>query len=155
MIGIYPYATFPEYCAAKAAAHQWVKTMGPELKLKDNVTLNCVMPGAVDTGAMPDFSRAFLPEQMTLRSNLMAGYDTFLDDHSKTGKTMEAAHNELIEWGDPGNRSGAFAQRTRAVFEPWFELIHGEKSYLPGAITDYPCGNLEASVDDAVDKLDD
>ncbi|CAO2648768.1 Nn.00g097170.m01.CDS01 [Neocucurbitaria sp. VM-36] len=86
--------------------------------------------------AMPGFSKAFLREQMTLRSNLFAGYDTFLDDetNSRSGETLEAAHDKLINWGHPGYKSGAFAKRTEAVFEPWFELMHGERSELPGAL---------------------
>ena len=140
MIGIYPCQTFPEYCAAKAATHQWVKTMGPILQRKENITINCVMPGGIETPAMPGFSKAFLPEQMTLRSTLFAGYDTFLDDgeNSRTGETLEAAHNKVISWGHPGYKSGAFAKRTEAVFEPWFELMHGERSELPGALQEWP-----------------
>jgi NAD(P)-dependent dehydrogenase (short-subunit alcohol dehydrogenase family) len=140
MIGIYPCQTFPEYCAAKAATHQWVKTMGPILQLKENITINCVMPGGIETAAMPDFSKAFLPEQMTLRSTLLSGYDVFLDDveNTKTGQTLEAAHDKLVDWGHPGYKSGAFAKRTEAVFEPWFEMMHGERSELPRALQDYP-----------------
>jgi NAD(P)-dependent dehydrogenase (short-subunit alcohol dehydrogenase family) len=140
MIGIYPCQTFPEYCAAKAATHQWVKTMGPILKIKENITINCVMPGGIETPAMPGFDKAFLPHQMTLRSILIAGYDVYLDDadNIKTGETIEAAHDKLINWGHPGYKSGAFSKRTEAVFEPWFELVHGERSELPGAIPDWP-----------------
>lgn len=145
MLGIYPCQTFPEYCAAKAATHQWVKTTGPVLKLKDNITVNCVMPGGIETPAMPGFSRAFRPEQMTLRSTLVSAYDVFLDDadNVKSGQTIEAAHNKLIDWGHPGYKSGSFAKRTEAVFEPWFELVHGEKSTLPGAIEDWPSMNTK------------
>jgi NAD(P)-dependent dehydrogenase (short-subunit alcohol dehydrogenase family) len=140
MIGIYPCQTFPEYCAAKAAVHQWVKTMGPITKVKENITINCIMPGGIQTPAMPDFDKAFLPDQMTKRSTLFSGFDTFLDDkeNTKTGQTLEAAHDTLIEWGQPPYKSGAFAKRTEAVFEPWFAQIHGERSDLPGAIPDYP-----------------
>ncbi len=140
MIGIYPCQTFPEYCAAKAATHQWVKTIGPILKLKENISVNCVMPGGIETPAMPGFSKAFRPEQMTLRSTLISGYDVFLNDaeNTKTGQLIETAHDTLIEWGHPGYKSGAFAKRTEAVFEPWFELVHGERSELPGAIQDWP-----------------
>lgn len=63
MIGVHPCPTFPEYCATKAGAHQWVRTMAPVLKKQENITINCVMPGAYDTPAMPGFSVAFLPEQ--------------------------------------------------------------------------------------------
>jgi NAD(P)-dependent dehydrogenase (short-subunit alcohol dehydrogenase family) len=140
MIGIYPCPTLPEYCAAKAAMHQWVKTVGPILQLKENITVNCVMPGGIETPAMPGFSKAFLPEQMTLRSTLFSGYDVFLDDmdNIKTGQTLEAAHDKLINWGHSGYKSGAFAKRTEAVFEPWFEMIHGERSELHSAIQDWP-----------------
>ncbi|KAF1837685.1 NAD(P)-binding protein [Decorospora gaudefroyi] len=140
LIGIYPCQTFPEYCAAKAATHQWVKTVGPILQVKENITVNCVMPGGIETPAMPGFSEAFRPEQMTLRSNLIAGYDVFLDDaeNVKTGQLIETAHDKLFEWGHPGYKSGAFARRTEAVFEPWFKLVHGETSGLPGTIPDWP-----------------
>jgi NAD(P)-dependent dehydrogenase (short-subunit alcohol dehydrogenase family) len=140
MIGIYPCPTFPEYCAAKAATHQWVKTIGPILQIKENITVNCVMPGGIETPAMPDFGKAFLPEQMTLRSNLIFGYDVFLSDYdnTKTGQTLKAAHDKLIEWGHPGYKSGTFAKRTEAVFEPWFERMHGERSGLLDAIQNWP-----------------
>lgn len=140
MIGIYPCATFPEYCGAKAAVHQYVKTVGPVILKKDNITMNCVMPGGIETPAMPDFSTAFLPEHMTLRSNLISGYDRYLDDAENTisGQCIEAAHDELLEWGHPGYKSGAFAKRTEKVYEPWFELVHGERSGLAGTMQGPP-----------------
>jgi NAD(P)-dependent dehydrogenase (short-subunit alcohol dehydrogenase family) len=120
-----------------------VKTMGPILQLKENITINCVMPGAIETPAMPGFSKAFLPKQMTLKSTLISGYDVFLKDtkNIKSGATLEAAHDMLLDWGHPGYKSGAFAKRTEAVFEPWFELMHGERSGLPGALRDWPDGS--------------
>lgn len=62
MIGVHPCPTFPEYCGSKAAVHQYARAVAPML-IQENVTINVVMPGAVDTSAMPDFSTAFLPEQ--------------------------------------------------------------------------------------------
>ncbi|KAJ8112812.1 hypothetical protein OPT61_g4907 [Boeremia exigua] len=140
MIGIYPNPTFPEYCSAKAAAHHWIKTTGPILKLKENVTLNCVMPGAVNTPIAKGFSEAFFPRQMTTKSQLLSAYDLFLEDteNDRSGQTIEAAHNKLIDWGHPEYKSGPFAKRTDTVFEPWFETMHGEKSGLPGTILDWP-----------------
>jgi NAD(P)-dependent dehydrogenase (short-subunit alcohol dehydrogenase family) len=140
MIGIYPCQTFPQYCAAKAALHQWVKTMGPILQKKEGITVNCVMPGSIATPAMPNFNKAFRPEEMTLKSTLLSGYDRFLDDedNTRTGETIEAAHEKLINWGHPGYKSGAFAMRTEAVFEPWFQMVHGEKSEMPNALLDWP-----------------
>jgi NAD(P)-dependent dehydrogenase (short-subunit alcohol dehydrogenase family) len=63
MIGVHPCGTFPEYSSAKAGVHHFVRVMAPLLKLKEDITINCVMPGAVDTPAMPDFSTAFLYPQ--------------------------------------------------------------------------------------------
>jgi NAD(P)-dependent dehydrogenase (short-subunit alcohol dehydrogenase family) len=140
MIGVYPCPTFPEYCAAKAGVHQWVRTMAPVLALKENITINCIMPGGVDTAAMPDFSTAFRPEHLTLRTNLISGYDVFLDDadNTRTGETLEAAHDTLISWGKPEFKSGAFAKRTERVYDPWFAFIHGETSDLPDAMKGPP-----------------
>lgn len=140
LIGIYPCATFPEYCAAKAAVHQWVRTTGPVLQKKENITINCIMPGGIETPAMPDFRDAFLPEQMSLRSTLISGYDLFLDDegNTKTGQNIEVAHDKLMPWGHPEYKSGAFAKRTEKVYEPWFRTFHKEKSELPGALQGPP-----------------
>lgn len=140
MIGIYPNQTFPEYCSAKAATHQWVKTTGPILKLKENITVNCVMPGGVETPIAKGFSKAFFPEQMTSKSQLLSAYDLFLEDteNTRSGQTIEAAHDKLVDWGHPEYKSGPFAKRTDTVFEPWFEQMHGEKSGLPGTLLDWP-----------------
>ncbi|KAF2684447.1 NAD(P)-binding protein [Lentithecium fluviatile CBS 122367] len=145
LIGILSYQTFPEYCAAKATMHHRVRTMGPILRQREGITINCVMPGGIETPAMPVFSKAFRPEQMTLKSTLLSAYDAFLDDaaHMKTGQLVEAAHEKLIEWGHPGYKSGAFAKRTEAVFEPWFELMHGERSGIAGTLPDWPDQNLK------------
>ncbi|KAH7111781.1 hypothetical protein B0J11DRAFT_498565 [Dendryphion nanum] len=147
MIGVYPCATFPEYCSAKAAIHQWVKTTGFLLQKKENITINCIMPGPVNTTAMPDFSEAFLPEHLTLKSNLIAGYDIFLDDadNKRTGETLEAAHDEIISWGHPEYKSGEIARRYEKVYEPWFQMLHGEKSGVPGAIENPPGREVEAT----------
>lgn len=105
-----------------------------------NSRIQSRMPVQYSTRAMPGFSQAFLPEQMTLRSTLLAGYDVFVQDREnvRTGETLEAAHDKLIDWGHPGYKSGAFSKRTEAVFEPWFAMMHGEKSDLPDAIQDWP-----------------
>jgi NAD(P)-dependent dehydrogenase (short-subunit alcohol dehydrogenase family) len=140
MIGIYPNQTFPEYCSAKAATHQWVKTIGPILKVKENITVNCVMPGAVETPIAKGFSKAFFPEQMTSKSQLLSAYDLFLEDTRNTmsGQMIEATNKKLVDWGHPEYKSGPFAKRTDAVFEPWFETMHGEKSGLPGTLPEWP-----------------
>lgn len=139
-LGIYPCATFPEYCAAKAAVHQWVRTTGQILYKKEGITINCVMSGPIETPVMPGFSDAFLPEHMTLRSTLIAGYDLFLDDgeNVRTGQLIEAAQKTLVPWGHPEYKSGAFAKRSEKIYDPWFSLLHGERSEIPGAMEGPP-----------------
>ncbi|PVI05357.1 NAD(P)-binding protein [Periconia macrospinosa] len=143
MIG--PCSTFPEYSTAKAGLHHWVKTVSPILLEKENIVINCVMPGAIETGSIPGFSDAFRPEHMTLQSNLLAGYERYIEDTTgKTGETIEAAHDTLIEWGHPGYKSGGFGQRTEKVYDPWFEALHGEKSGLTSAIAGPPTERIIA-----------
>lgn len=141
LVGIYPCATFPEYCSAKAAAHQWVRTVGPVLRAKDGITLNCVMPGGIETDAMPGFSVAFRPEQMTGRETLFAAFDRFVghdQEFARSGELVEAAHDRVVEWGHPPYKSGPFARRTEKVYEPWFKMLHGEESGLTGTLRGPP-----------------
>lgn len=63
MIGLHPCPTFPEYCSVKAATIHWTRTIAPILLKKEKITINIVLPGAVDTPIKPGFSTAFLPEQ--------------------------------------------------------------------------------------------
>jgi hypothetical protein len=75
------------------------KTMGPIVQIKEIITVNCVMPRGIKTPVMPDFGKASLSEQMTPKSNLVSGYDVFLNNHQniETGQTLEVAHDKLIE----------------------------------------------------------
>jgi NAD(P)-dependent dehydrogenase (short-subunit alcohol dehydrogenase family) len=140
LAGIYPIPTFPEYSSAKAAVHHWVRTMGAIMRLKDNITVNCVVPGAIKTSIRDDFLVAFRPEQMSKKETLLEAYDMFIEDPDNvhTGKLVEIAHDRMIEWGHPPYKSGAFARRTEKVYEPWFEMIHGERSGLPEALKEPP-----------------
>ncbi|KAJ8113093.1 hypothetical protein OPT61_g4700 [Boeremia exigua] len=140
MLGVYSCATFPEYNAAKSAVHQWVRTLGPVLQRKENITINCIMPGPIETPVMPGLNEAFLPEHMTLKTTLIAGYDRFLDNenNTETGNLIETAHKDLIPWGPPGYKSGAMAKRAEKVYEPWFAMIHGEQSGIPGSLLGPP-----------------
>ncbi|KAH6684933.1 hypothetical protein F5X68DRAFT_21217 [Plectosphaerella plurivora] len=138
MIGVHPGPTFPEYSSAKAAVHHWARTMAPLLKQKDNITINVVMPGAVDTPAMPNFSDAFAPEFLTLMPVLIAAYDMFFDDkaNERTGELIEVAHDKHFSYEIPEYKGKAVSHRNTLPYEEWFAYIHGEKSGLPGALTE-------------------
>ncbi len=51
--GIFPHSSYPEYCGAKAAVIQFVRGVAPLLKMKENITINVVLPGVVDTPIVP------------------------------------------------------------------------------------------------------
>ena len=60
---IFPHRSYPEYCGAKAAVLQFVRGIAPLLKRKENITINCVLPGAVDTPIVPpEMIKAVSPE---------------------------------------------------------------------------------------------
>lgn len=51
--GIFPHRSYPEYCGTKAAVDQFVRGAAPLLKAKDNIFINCVLPGIVATPIVP------------------------------------------------------------------------------------------------------
>ncbi|KAK6200759.1 hypothetical protein LQW54_009563 [Pestalotiopsis sp. IQ-011] len=140
MMGVHPGTTFPEYSAAKAAALQWARTMAPLLLKKDNITINTVLPGAVDTPIKPGFALAFLPEHLTLTSCLLAAYDLYLNDESnqRTGEAVETAHDKHFFYEVPEYKGGDVSYRNTVVFERWFTGLHGEPSELEDALTESP-----------------
>ncbi|KEZ41932.1 hypothetical protein SAPIO_CDS6489 [Scedosporium apiospermum] len=143
MIGVHPCATFPEYCAAKAGVLHWCRVVAPVLLKKENITINCVLPGACDTPAMPGFTTAFLPEHLTLKSCLMSAYDVFLQDgrNTITGQAVETGHDKLYYYDIPEYKSGDVARRNEKVYEPWFAIIHGERSEPEDALQGPPNRN--------------
>lgn len=50
---IHPHETYPEYNGAKAGVLNWVRGTARVLKIKENIRINCVMPGIVATSIIP------------------------------------------------------------------------------------------------------
>lgn len=50
---IFPHQSYPVYCGSKAAVNQFVRGVAPLLKQKENIFINCVMPGIVATPIVP------------------------------------------------------------------------------------------------------
>lgn len=73
---------------------------------------------------------------LTLRSCLMAAYDVFLDDETdqKTCQAIETAYDTHYYHSVPEYKSGGVSERTNKVYEPWFQLLHGDRSGLDNAI---------------------
>ena len=51
--GMFPHPSYPEYCGAKAAVNQFVRGVAPLLKQRENILINCVLPGIVATPIVP------------------------------------------------------------------------------------------------------
>jgi NAD(P)-dependent dehydrogenase (short-subunit alcohol dehydrogenase family) len=61
--GVFPHKTYPVYCGTKAAINHFVRGMAPLLKQKENIFINVVMPGMVDTPIVPpEMTAAVTPE---------------------------------------------------------------------------------------------
>ncbi|KAK4121771.1 NAD(P)-binding protein [Parathielavia appendiculata] len=143
MLGVHPCPTFPEYGAAEAGVIQWVRTTSELLKSKENITINTVMMGPAITPVMPGFAKAWLPEQLVLPATIIKAYDLFIDDDTRTGEAVETSHDELFWYEMPELKAGARNVRNMAVYEPWFAMIHGEKSGAVNALHQAPEGNAE------------
>ena len=61
-------------------------------------------------------------------------YVRFLDDESLVGQAIECSVDKHLFFQDPPLLNGAATKRSVTVWDPLFELIHGEKSGLPDAI---------------------
>ncbi|KAI0018111.1 hypothetical protein F4780DRAFT_540258 [Xylariomycetidae sp. FL0641] len=138
ILGVHPAPLFPEYCPVKAAVLMFARAMAPQLLRKDGVTINVVLPGPVDTAAMPDFATAFRPEHLGTRAAVLGAYDEFLlgdAANRKTGQAVEIAHDRLLYHdAAPAFRAGDVSRRATQAYEPWFARMHGEPSGLPDAI---------------------
>jgi NAD(P)-dependent dehydrogenase (short-subunit alcohol dehydrogenase family) len=64
---IHPHPTYPEYNGAKAGVLNWVRGTAQVLKIKENIRINCVMPGIVATNIIPpEMVAAVSPEKYVL-----------------------------------------------------------------------------------------
>jgi NAD(P)-dependent dehydrogenase (short-subunit alcohol dehydrogenase family) len=145
MLGVHPCPTFPEYGAVEAGVIHWVRVNAPLLLRKENIAINTVMMGPALTPVMPGLGKAFLPEHLVLPATILQAYDLFIDDadNRRAGETVETAHDGLFWYDVPEHKAGDQNVRNRLVYEPWFAMIHGEKSGLQDALQGPPEGNAE------------
>ena len=50
---MHPHESYPEYNGAKAGVLNWVRGTSRILKIKENIRINCIMPGIVATNIIP------------------------------------------------------------------------------------------------------
>ena len=82
--------------------------------------------------------------RLVLPATIVKAYELFLNDDQRTGETVETAHDGLFWYEMPEDKSGS-RRRNMLVYEPWFAMIHGEKSGLGDALQEPPKGNAEDS----------
>ncbi|KAE8349449.1 hypothetical protein BDV28DRAFT_60812 [Aspergillus coremiiformis] len=136
--GIFPHKTYPEYCGTKAAINQFVRTVAPMLRARDNIHINCVLPGIVATPIVPpEMIEAVAPECRTPMKTVLDAVRIFLEDRSgMAGELLECSADKLIYYQLPEMGNGRITKRAVTVWEPVFRMAHGENSDLPDAIPD-------------------
>lgn len=109
----------PQYTAAKHALVGLTRAAGPMLLKGSSITLNCICPAFIKTNLCPPHIRDTFPEEhVTPMSTVMKAIDTFIDDDTMTGQTVELSLDQLYfrkqpEWANKsqkwlGEESAAF-----------------------------------------------
>ena len=79
MAAQYPFYNIPQYAAAKHGVIGWVRSVAPALWQRDRVAINCIMPGTVDTGIIPESILTQWPADcLTPMSTILRAFDEFL-----------------------------------------------------------------------------
>ncbi|KAL4963156.1 NAD(P)-binding protein [Aspergillus stella-maris] len=113
---IHPHATFPEYCGAKAAINHFVRAAAPVFKIKDNITLNAILPGIVATGAVPQASiDATKAEHLTPIQTIVDAYMMCLNDGNINGELIECSTDKIIFLPRPEFANGEATKRACTV----------------------------------------
>ncbi|ORY08727.1 15-hydroxyprostaglandin dehydrogenase [Clohesyomyces aquaticus] len=126
-----------KYDGAKAAVVNFVRAVAPILKDKDNISINCVMPGIVHTSIIPQaMIDAVSEECLTPQSTIVAAYQRCLEDDSLFGKVIECSADKQFFLETPSLKNGRISQRAVTVWDPLFKMygMHHELSGLPDAI---------------------
>lgn len=132
---VHGHESYPEYSGAKAAVMQFCRTVAPVLKVKENITINVVLPGIVPTSIIPQaMIDAVSAECLTPSSTIVSAYNMFLDDKSRTGQVVECSAKDRFFLPDPPLLNGRITKRATTVWDPLFKMMHGENSGLEEAI---------------------
>lgn len=133
---VHPHPSYPEYNGAKAAVLNFVRGVAEVLKRKENVRINCVMPGIVNTSIIPkEMVGAVSPECLTSVKIVTDAYLRLLDDESMYGQAIECSADKQLLFEASPMLNGSVTKRAVTVWEPLFETLHGEVSGLPDAIS--------------------
>lgn len=113
---IYPFPLVPAYTAAKHAVLGLTRSVGLPLMATDNIAVNCICPGYVDTGLTPnEVTSLWPPENITPISTMVRAYDELIsetgavaqdgksdgkDGQVKVGQSVECSVDKLF-YRDP------------------------------------------------------
>ncbi|KAH7402502.1 hypothetical protein BKA66DRAFT_564417 [Pyrenochaeta sp. MPI-SDFR-AT-0127] len=132
---IVPHETYPEYAGAKAAVVNFVRATARILKDKENITINAVCPGIVQTSIIPqEMVDAVSAECMTPVSTVVGAYERFLEDESLYGRIVECSAEKHFFLEPPTLANGRVSRRAVTVWDPLFKMYHKEGSGLSDAI---------------------
>lgn len=85
--GIYPFPLAPAYDASKHAVVGLTRSVGKPLLASDNIAVNCIMPGYVDTNLTPkEVTELWPPHFITPVSTMVRAYDELI---SETGAVAQ------------------------------------------------------------------
>ncbi|CAM1505038.1 Fc.00g106750.m01.CDS01 [Cosmosporella sp. VM-42] len=135
LAAIHPHESYPEYDGAKAAVYNFVRATARVLKIKENIRINCVLPGIVATNIIPpEMIAAVTPECLTPVSTIVAAYNKCLEDESLSGEAIECSAEKMLFTPRPEYQNGRVSRRACTVWDPLFKMYHNELSQLPDAI---------------------
>ncbi|KAF4983582.1 hypothetical protein FZEAL_1032 [Fusarium zealandicum] len=135
LAAVHPHETYPEYDGAKAAVYNFVRATSRVLKIKENIRINCILPGIVATKIIPpEMVAAVSPECLTPTATVVSAYSKCLDDETLYGEAIECSADKMLFTPKPGFQNGLVSQRAVTVWDPLFEMCHHEASQLPDAI---------------------
>lgn len=98
----------------------------------DGITINAICPVLVATNLMPEHVRdAWDKTQLTPMTTAMRAYDTFLDNKSMTGQTVELALDDLV-FKQPPEYSTANVRWMFEQTELWEKAVGGLLPRPPG-----------------------
>ncbi|KAK5051487.1 hypothetical protein LTR84_003139 [Exophiala bonariae] len=79
--GIYPFPLAPAYNSSKHGVVALTRSVGKPLLASDNIAVNCIMPGYVDTGLIPNQVTALWPKHyITPISTMVRAYEELISE---------------------------------------------------------------------------
>jgi 15-hydroxyprostaglandin dehydrogenase (NAD) len=101
MAGQYPFFLSPQYSAAKHGCVGLVRTAAPALAKHENIALNCIMPGFVDTNIMPPgLVERWPKEHITPLATIVRAFNELIDEGGRVeGDGKSQGKNGIVKAG--------------------------------------------------------